>query len=107
MAAIDWGDLSTVQSTEVMETRFPLCVEWTRQAMDSGGAGRTRGGLGTRRALRLTRGRASYSLLADGAVVPPFGVLGGETGAPVGSYTSVDGVCQPFPTPGKVGGHPL
>ena len=107
MAAIDWGDLSTVQSTEVMETRFPLCVEWSRQAMDSGGAGRTRGGLGMRRALRLTRGQARYSLLADGAILPPFGVHGGDSGAPVGSYTSLDGTENPFPTPGKVGGHAL
>jgi N-methylhydantoinase B len=107
MAAIDWGDLSTVQSTEVMESRFPLSVDWTRQAMDSGGAGRTRGGLGTRRALRLLRGTASYSLLSDGALVPPFGILGGESGSPVGSYTVDDDVLQPFPTPGKVGGHAM
>jgi N-methylhydantoinase B len=111
MAAIDWGDLSTVQSTEVMESRFPLRVEWTRQAADSGGAGRTRGGLGTRRALRLTRGSARYSLLADGAVVPPFGILGGESGAPVGSYTAdhdaSSASAHPFPTPGKVGGHAM
>ena len=107
MAAIDWGDLSTVQSSEVLETRFPLHVEWSRQATDSGGAGRTRGGLGMRRALRLTRGSARYSLLSDGAVVPPFGVLGGESGAPVGSYTRRGEADAPFPTPGKVGGHPM
>ena len=107
MAAIDWGDLSTIQSTEVMETRYPLHVKWTRQAMDSGGAGRTRGGLGTRRALQLTRGQALYSLLSDGAVVPPFGILGGESAAPVGSYMHRDGENIPFPTPGKVGGHSL
>jgi N-methylhydantoinase B len=107
MAAIDWGDLSTVQSTEVMESRFPLIVDWSRQAMDSGGAGRTRGGLGMRRALRLTRGSARYSLLADGAVVPPFGILGGESGAPVGSYTCEGTNLRPFPTPGKVGGHEM
>ncbi len=107
MAAIDWGDLSTVQPTEVLEARFPLHIEWTKQAMDSGGAGRRRGGLGTRRALRLTRGRAAYSLLADGAMVPPFGILGGESGAPVGSYRRIDGRDEPFPTPGKVGGHAM
>lgn len=105
MAAVDWGDLSTVQPTEVLETRFPLLVEWSRQATDSGGPGRTRGGLGMRRALRLTRGHATYSLLADGAMVPPFGVLGGESGACVGSYARRDGADHPFPTPGKVGGH--
>jgi len=107
MAAIDWGDLCTVQSAEVMETRYPLHVCWTRQAMNSGGAGHTRGGLGTRRALQLTRGQAQYSLLADGAVVPPFGILGGESAAPVGSYMHEDGEDRPFPTPGKVGGHPM
>ncbi|MEM7250492.1 MAG: hydantoinase B/oxoprolinase family protein [Pseudomonadota bacterium] len=105
MAAIDWGDLSTAQSSEVLETRFPLHIEWTRLATDSGGAGRTRGGLGMRRALRLTRGQASYSLLSDGAMVPPFGVHGGETGAPVGSYTREGDQDISFPTPGKVGGH--
>ena len=107
MAAIDWGDLRTVQSAEVMETRYPLRVQWTRQAMNSGGAGHTRGGLGTRRALQLTHGQAQYSLLSDGAVVPPFGILGGESAAPVGSYIQEDGKDRPFPTPGKVGGHPM
>ena len=107
MAAIDWGDLSTVQPTEVLEARFPLRVEWSRQATDSGGPGRTRGGLGTRRSLKLTRGTARYSLLSDGAMVPPFGILGGESGAPVASYTGTGGGLRPFPTPGKVGGHPL
>ena len=107
MAAIDWGDLSTVQSSEVMETRYPLRVEWSRLATDSGGAGHTRGGLGMRRALCLTRGEATYSLLADGAVVPPFGVLGGESAAPVGSFMHDAGEDKAFPTPGKVGGHRL
>ena len=107
MAAIDWGDLRTVQSAEVMGTRYPLRVQWTRQAMNSGGAGHTRGGLGTRRALQLTHGQAQYSLLSDGAVVPPFGILGGESAAPVGSYIHEDGKDRPFPTPGKVGGHPM
>jgi N-methylhydantoinase B len=107
MAAIDWGDLSTLQPTEVLEQRFPLRVEWSRQETDSGGPGRSRGGLGMRRALRLTRGTATYSLLADGAVVPPFGVLGGESGAPVGSFRHEVEGDLPFPTPGKVGGHRL
>ena len=82
MAAIDWGDLSTVQPTEVLEAKFPLDVESGRQTTDSGGPGRTCGGLGTRRSLKLTRGNARYSLLSDGAMVPPFGILGGESGAP-------------------------
>lgn len=108
MAAIDWGDLTTVQPTEVLENRFPLHIEWTQLGLDSGGPGRRRGGLGMRRAIRLTRGTASYSLLSDGAIMPPFGVHGGETGAPVDSYViKADGTEHHFSSPGKVGGHPL
>ena len=36
MATIDWGDLVTVQSSEVMETRMPLLVESSRLAIDFG-----------------------------------------------------------------------
>ncbi len=105
MAAIDWGDLSTVQPTEVLETRYPLHVEWSRLGLDSGGPGRRRGGLGMRRSLRLTRGEARYSLLADGAIMPPFGILGGDSGGTVESFvTRADGARIDFATPGKVGG---
>ncbi|GIR55375.1 MAG: hypothetical protein CM15mP62_28460 [Rhodospirillaceae bacterium] len=45
---------------EVLESRFPLMVEWTRQGVDSGGAGYNQGGLGMRRSIILTRGTASY-----------------------------------------------
>ncbi|MFI5021415.1 MAG: hydantoinase B/oxoprolinase family protein [Alphaproteobacteria bacterium] len=107
MATIDWGDLTTVQPSEVLETRFPLLVEWSRLGIGSGGDGEHRGGLGMRRALRLTSGTASYSLLADGAVVPPFGVLGGVSAAPVDSFVIRDGRELKFATPGKVGGFAL
>ncbi|MBT5267304.1 MAG: hydantoinase B/oxoprolinase family protein [Rhodospirillaceae bacterium] len=108
MAAIDWGDLSTAQPTEVLESRFPLHIEWSRQGTDSGGPGRNRGGLGMRRALKLTRGVAKYSLLSDGAMMPPFGILGGESGAPVNSFViHPDNSEHHFASPGKVGGHTL
>ena len=108
MAAIDWGDLSTVQPTEVLEVRYPLRVEWSRLGLDSGGPGARRGGLGMRRSLRLTRGEARYSLLADGAVMPPFGILGGESGGPVESHVvRPDGSIITFASPGKVGGQVL
>ncbi len=108
MAAIDWGDLSTVQPTEVLEVRYPLHVEWSRLGLDSGGPGTRRGGLGMRRSLRLTRGEARYSLLADGAVMPPFGILGGDSGGVVESYVvRADGSTVVFASPGKVGGQVL
>jgi N-methylhydantoinase B len=107
MASIDWGDLNTVQPTEVLETRFPLRVEWSALATDSGGAGRQRGGLSMQRGIRLVGPEATYSVLADGAVLPAFGILGGGSGIPVGSHVIRDGADLRFPTPGKVGGFRL
>ena len=107
MASIDWGDLNTVQPTEVLETRFPLRVEWSALAPDSGGAGRQRGGLSMQRGIRLVGPQATYSVLADGAVLPAFGILGGGSGIPVGSHVIRDGGELRFPTPGKVGGFRL
>ena len=101
MAPIDWGDLVTVQSTEVMELRMPLLVESSRLAIDSGGAGRTRGGLSMQRGLRVLAPEARYSLLADGAIVPAFGVLGGMSGFPVGAWIDRDGQIEDFDSPGK------
>jgi N-methylhydantoinase B len=106
MAAIDWGDLSTVQPSEVLETRYPLRVEWSRLGINSCGDGRWRGGLGMRRGIRVNA-PATYSLLSDGAVVPPFGVLGGRAASPVDSFVLRDGHEIRFSTPGKVGGFPL
>jgi N-methylhydantoinase B len=105
MAPIDWGDLVTVQSTEVMELRMPLLVESSRLAIDSGGAGRTRGGLSMQRGLRVLAPEARYSLLADGAIVPAFGVLGGMSGFPVGAWIDRNGEIEDFDSPGKISGH--
>ena len=107
MAAIDWGDLSTAQPTEVLESSYPLQIEWSRLGVNSGGDCRHRGGLGMRRAIRLLDERASYSLLSDGAVVPPFGIVGGYAAAPVDSFVIRDGETMQFATPGKVGGFQL
>ena len=107
MAPIDWGDLVTVQSSEVIELRMPLLVESSRLATDSGGAGRTRGGLSMQRGLRVLAPEARYSLLSDGAIVPAFGVLGGLSGFPVGSWIDRGGAIEDFDSPGKVAGHPI
>lgn len=108
MATIDWGDLVTVQPSEVIETRMPLVVEYSQLAMDSGGAGASRGGLAMQRRIRLAAPEARYSLLSDGAVLPAFGVLAGRSGMPVASWVEhADGTIEDFDTPGKVGGHLL
>jgi N-methylhydantoinase B len=107
MATIDWGDLTTVQPSEVLETRMPLLVDFSRLAPDSGGPGASRGGLSMQRGLRLCSASATYSLLSDGAILPAFGVVGGEAGLPVSSMVDRGGRMHEFETPGKVGGFKL
>ena len=104
MASIDWGDLNTVQPTEVLESRFPLRIESSALATNSAGDGRHRGGLAMRRELRLCGPEASYSVLADGAVLPAFGILGAWSGVPVGSHVVRQRREVRFTTPGKVSG---
>ncbi|NYT24934.1 hydantoinase B/oxoprolinase family protein [Alcaligenaceae bacterium] len=104
MAPIDWGDLVTVQSTEVIESRMPLLVEKSSLAIDSGGAGSMRGGLSLARTIRVLAPEASYSLLSDGAIVPAFGVVGGRSGLTVGAWMEKNGRIESFDTPGKVAG---
>jgi N-methylhydantoinase B len=107
MATIDWGDLTTVQPSEVLETRMPLLIDFSRLAPDSGGPGASRGGLSMQRGLRVRAAGATYSLLSDGAILPAFGVLGGEAGLPVSAAVGRAGRTLDFDTPGKVGGYKL
>lgn len=107
MAAVDWGNLNTLQSTEVIESSFPLLVEESRLGIGSGGEGRSRGGAGMRRAIRVLAEGAQYSVLADGAVLPAFGIAGALSAAPVASHIERAGEAIRFASPGKVGGFPL
>jgi len=73
------GDTYNVPA-EVVEVRYPWCVERFELIRDSGGAGKFRGGLGVRRDYRLgfdagltvTTDRVKYT--------PPWGVFGGAPG---------------------------
>jgi N-methylhydantoinase B len=47
----------------------------------------------------------AQTLLSDGAVLPAFGVLGGLSDFPVGSWIDRDGEIEDFDTPGKVAGY--
>ena len=107
MAGIDWGNIPTAQSTEVLESRYPIRVEWSRLCRDGGGDGAKRGGTGLERGVRVLAPACTYSLLSDGAVVPAFGVAGGFSALPVATHVARQGADIRFPTPGKVGGFPL
>ncbi len=76
--------MSNVMNTpvEVIESEYPLRVEWCELRPDSGGRGRFRGGVGLRRAYRILGERAELSTMVERVRRPPWGVFGGEDGAP-------------------------
>lgn len=97
------GDLSSIQPAELIELRWPLRVERCALRADSGGAGKRRGGLGIERALRVLAPGATLSVLSDKNVIPPYGVNGGQSGAPNRFVVRRDGVeIMPSALPGKV-----
>jgi N-methylhydantoinase B len=104
---IDFGNVKTIQSAEQMEHAMPLRIERAELRQDSGGEGASRGGLGMRRDVTLLYGEAQYSVLADRAVIPPFGIGGAGPAAPVKVVVVRAGREIEFATPGKVTGHPL
>lgn len=67
--------------TEFSESRFPLRVERLGLAVDSGGPGRHRGGLGYDKHLRMLRD-ASFMSIADRSILACWGVDGGRAGRP-------------------------
>ncbi len=107
MVNVDFGNLPSIQTAESMELEMPVMVERCELRTDSGGAGRHRGGLGMRRDVRLLGTEASYSVLSDRAVIPPYGVLGGGSAAPYHVSVMRNGESQLFDTAGKVTGYPL
>jgi N-methylhydantoinase B len=102
------SDMTTLQPIEAVEQRYPVRVERTALREDSGGPGQWRGGLGLAREVRVRVAGARLSVLADKALLPPFGVRGGGSGAP-NRFRVRRGVepIEPSPLPGKVGGFPL
>ncbi|HEY2995519.1 MAG TPA: hydantoinase B/oxoprolinase family protein [Methylomirabilota bacterium] len=102
------SDMTTLQPIEAIEQRYPVRVEATALREDSGGPGRWRGGLGLTRAVRILAANTRLSVLAEKAVLPPFGVCGGGAGATNRFYLKRDGrEIAPSPLPGKVSAFPI
>ena len=73
------GDTYNVPA-EVVEVRYPWCVERYELARDSGGAGKFRGGLGVERDYRLSHD-AGLTVTTDRVkYTPPWGLFGGRPG---------------------------
>jgi N-methylhydantoinase B len=75
--------MSNVMNTpaEVIETEYPLEVLFQKLRMGSGGAGRHKGGEGLHRCYRATVDDISLTSMFERAVIPPYGLQGGENGA--------------------------
>lgn len=67
---------------EILEMSFPLRVEEYALVPDSGGVGKYRGGLGVRRVWRVLEKQSHASVCCERTVTPPFGLAGGQPGAP-------------------------
>jgi N-methylhydantoinase B len=67
--------------TEFTESRFPFLVESLSLAVDSGGAGEHRGGLGYEKQIRMLED-AHFMSIADRSILSCWGVRGGRAGRP-------------------------
>ena len=67
--------------TEFTESRFPFRVESLGLAMDSGGPGKYRGGLGYEKHVRMLKD-AHFMSIADRSILACWGVKGGHAGKP-------------------------
>ena len=67
--------------TEFSESRFPFVVERLGLAVDSGGPGRHRGGLGYEKHIRMRRD-AHFMSIADRSILSCWGLRGGRAGRP-------------------------
>jgi N-methylhydantoinase B len=68
---------------EFAEARWPFVVERLGLAVDSGGPGRHRGGLGYEKHIRMLRD-AHFMSIADRSLLACWGVRGGRAGRPFG-----------------------
>ena len=67
---------------EILELSFPVRIDYYEITADSGGRGRYRGGCGSRRAWTIVGHDARAAVCLARPKSPPFGVCGGEAGAP-------------------------
>ncbi len=72
---------SRLTDPEVLEWRFPVLLEEFSIRRGSGGAGLRRGGDGAVRRVRFLEPMTA-AILANRRLVPPFGMKGGDPGAP-------------------------
>lgn len=87
------------QPIEIIETETPLEIVRYGFVANSGGAGKQRGGLAFVREFRLRDGTAQFTLRSDRRKHRPYGVAGGQPGAPSANLVvRADGSREELPT---------
>jgi 5-oxoprolinase (ATP-hydrolysing) len=85
-----------ITDPEVLELRYPVRLERFAVREGSGGRGRWKGGDGAVRAIRMLE-PMTVTVVASRRAVPPFGLAGGEPGAPgTQRVERADGTVQPL-----------
>ena len=76
--------MSNVMNTpaEIIEAEYPIRIDSQRLRKGSGGAGAHRGGEGLHREYHVLCDDMSVTSMFERRVVPPYGLQGGEAGAP-------------------------
>jgi N-methylhydantoinase B len=94
--------MSNVMNTpaEVIEAEYPVSIERQSLRRGSGGAGAHRGGDGLHREYRVLAERMSLTSMFERAVVPPYGLQGGEPGATF-RVTVIPADGEAYQLPGK------
>ena len=83
---------------EAVECQAPVRMERYELVPDSGGAGLLRGGMSVERRLRFLGHAATLQLRSDRRRFPPYGMAGGNSGAPSGSWIIARQDWQELPT---------
>ena len=86
------------QPVELIEADLPLRIERYGVVPDSGGAGRQRGGLAYVREYELLAPKATLTFRTDRRDHPPYGLDGGEPGAPSSNIVVSGGEPRELPT---------
>lgn len=87
--AVDLVPYSKNLPAEFIEQRFPVIVERVGLAIDSGGPGKYRGGLGYVKEIR-TLVDGHYTTVTERTAFSPIGIKGGLAGRPGGSMKNPD-----------------
>lgn len=69
-------------SHELVESLYPVIAKCLNLRVDSGGAGKFRGGLGLVRQIEIVAEAAALSAVTDRNKIPPFGVFQGQSALP-------------------------